>query len=45
MVIDLAGETALVTGGATAIGFGIPAALAKAGARIAVNDVDAGMAE
>ena len=39
MSIDLTGQTALITGGATGLGFAIAAELGKAGARIALNDL------
>ncbi|MBO9499238.1 MAG: SDR family oxidoreductase [Novosphingobium sp.] len=42
-MINLDGQTALVTGGANGIGFGIATALAAAGARVVINDID-GMA-
>ncbi|MFN3230564.1 MAG: SDR family NAD(P)-dependent oxidoreductase [Alphaproteobacteria bacterium] len=38
--VDLSGKTAHVTGGAKGIGAAIAEALAKAGARVAVSDVD-----
>ena len=44
-MIDLTGKTALVTGAARGIGLGIASALASAGARIAVNDLDPDAAE
>lgn len=37
--IDLTGQTALITGGATGLGFAIAEELGKAGARIALNDL------
>lgn len=37
---DIAGRTAFVTGGAQGIGLGIARALARAGARLALADVD-----
>lgn len=40
MIIDLAGKTALVTGGASGIGFAIASQLASAGACVAINDID-----
>lgn len=40
MIIDLTGKTALVTGGASGIGFAIGSQLAAAGACVAVNDID-----
>jgi NAD(P)-dependent dehydrogenase (short-subunit alcohol dehydrogenase family) len=39
MTIDLTGQTAFITGGATGLGFAIAAELGKAGARIALNDL------
>jgi NAD(P)-dependent dehydrogenase (short-subunit alcohol dehydrogenase family) len=39
MTIDLDGQTALITGGATGLGFAIAEELGKAGARIALNDL------
>jgi NAD(P)-dependent dehydrogenase (short-subunit alcohol dehydrogenase family) len=39
MTIDLSGQTALVTGGATGLGFAIAAELGTAGARIGLNDL------
>jgi len=42
---DLAGRTALVTGGATGIGFAIAAALAEARMRVAIADLNAKAAE
>ena len=42
---DLAGRTALITGGATGIGFAIAAALAKARMRVAIADLNAEAAE
>ena len=38
---DVAGRTAFITGGANGIGLGIARALARAGARLALADVDA----
>lgn len=40
MIIDLTGKAALVTGGASGIGFAIGQQLATAGARVAINDID-----
>lgn len=45
MNIDLSGKTALVTGGASGIGWAIASQLAAAGACVAINDVDPGAAE
>lgn len=42
-LIDLGGKTALVTGGAMGIGFGIAYRLAEAGANVAVADLDEGV--
>ena len=42
---DLAGRTALITGGATGIGFAIAAALAEARMRVAIADLNAEAAE
>jgi NAD(P)-dependent dehydrogenase (short-subunit alcohol dehydrogenase family) len=39
MTIDLAGQTVLITGGATGLGFAIAAELGKAGARIGLSDL------
>lgn len=39
LTIDFTGETVLVTGGATGLGFAIARAFGAAGARIAVNDL------
>ena len=39
-VNDIAGRTAFITGGANGIGLGIARAFARAGARIALADVD-----
>ncbi len=44
-MISLDGRVALVTGAAAGIGFGIATILARAGARIAINDIDAAPAE
>jgi NAD(P)-dependent dehydrogenase (short-subunit alcohol dehydrogenase family) len=44
-LIDLTGRTALVTGAAGGIGFGIAETLAHAGARVAINDIDFERAE
>lgn len=41
MSIEIAGRTAFITGGANGIGLGIARAFAKAGAKVAVTDVDA----
>jgi NAD(P)-dependent dehydrogenase (short-subunit alcohol dehydrogenase family) len=40
MTIDLTGQTVLVTGGATGLGFAIATELGGAGARIALNDLN-----
>ena len=45
MIIELGGKTALVTGGASGIGFAIASQLTAAGACVAINDVDAVAAE
>lgn len=39
-LIDLSGQTALVTGGARGIGYGIASVLLAAGARVVIADVD-----
>lgn len=39
-VVDLAGQVALVTGGASGIGAGIARVLAGAGAKVAIGDLD-----
>jgi NAD(P)-dependent dehydrogenase (short-subunit alcohol dehydrogenase family) len=39
-VVDLSGEVALVTGGASGIGAGIARVLAGAGAKVAIGDLD-----
>ncbi len=44
-LLDLSGKTAIVTGGAVGIGFGISLRLAEAGANILVADVNAENAE
>jgi NAD(P)-dependent dehydrogenase (short-subunit alcohol dehydrogenase family) len=44
-MIELAGASAAVTGGANGIGLAIARGLAKAGARVAIGDIDAGAAE
>ena len=42
---DLAGRTAIVTGGAAGIGGGVSRRLAAAGARVVLNDIDESLAE
>ena len=44
-LLDLRGKSAVVTGGAAGIGFGIARRLAEAGARVVVADVNAASAE
>jgi 2-dehydro-3-deoxy-D-gluconate 5-dehydrogenase len=44
-LLDLTGKSAVVTGGAAGIGFGIARRLGEAGARVAVADVNAAAAE
>lgn len=44
-MISLEGRVALVTGAAAGIGFGIASVLARAGARVAINDIDAAATE
>ncbi len=39
MVLDFAGQTVLVTGGATGLGYAIAEAFGRAGARVALNDL------
>jgi NAD(P)-dependent dehydrogenase (short-subunit alcohol dehydrogenase family) len=39
-VVDLSGQVALVTGGASGIGAGIARVLAGAGAKVAIGDLD-----
>jgi NAD(P)-dependent dehydrogenase (short-subunit alcohol dehydrogenase family) len=41
IMTDVAGRTAFITGGANGIGLGIARAFARAGARIAIADIDA----
>lgn len=43
--IDLAGETAIVTGGAQGIGFAVAERLARSGAKVAIWDVEATLAK
>ena len=43
--LDLSGKTAIVTGGAVGIGFGISLRLAEAGANVLIADINAENAE
>ena len=42
---SLAGQTAVVTGGANGVGRGIASILAREGARVAIADIDLAAAE
>ncbi|EKD89857.1 MAG: short-chain dehydrogenase/reductase SDR family, partial [uncultured bacterium] len=44
-LLDISGKTAIVTGGASGIGFGIACRLAEAGANIVIADVQADEAQ
>ena len=44
-LINLSGKTAIVTGGAVGIGFGIACRLAEAGANVVIGDIDKNAAE
>jgi NAD(P)-dependent dehydrogenase (short-subunit alcohol dehydrogenase family) len=42
--MDVSGTVAVITGGASGIGFGIASALAKRGARVVLADIEAARA-